>query len=40
VIVTRSDASGREGTLGVFLWATSYLAVQMSFGEVLARELA
>jgi len=32
------EASGWEGNLGVFLGATSLLAVQMLFGEVFARK--
>jgi len=40
LIVTGSQAPGREGNLGVFLWATSCLAVQMLFGEVLVRKSA
>jgi len=35
-----SEGLGREGNLGVFLGATSCLAVQMLFGEVLARKSA
>jgi len=34
LILTGSEASGREGTLGVFLVATGCLAVQMLLGEV------
>ena len=37
VIVTGSEASRRERNLGAWLWVTSCLAVQMVFGEVLAR---
>jgi len=37
---TGFEASGREGNLGVFLGASSCLAVQMLFGEVFARKLA
>jgi len=40
LIATRSEGSGREGYLGVFLGATSCLAVQMLFGEVFARKSA
>jgi len=40
LIATGSEASGREGNLGVFLGATSCLAVQMLLGEVFARKLA
>ena len=38
--VTGSEASGREGNLGVFLGVTSCLAVEMLFGEALARKSA
>jgi len=37
---TESEASVREGNLGVSLGATSCLAVQMLFGEVFARKSA
>jgi len=40
LIATGFEASGREGNLGVFLGATSCLAVQMWFGEVFARKSA
>jgi len=35
-MATGTEASGREGNLGVFLGATSCLAVHMLFGEVYA----
>jgi len=37
---TGFEASGREGNLGVFLRATSCLAIHMLFGEVFARKSA
>ena len=37
---TGSEAPGREENLGVFLGATSFLALHMLFGEVLARKSA
>jgi len=37
---TGFKASGREGTLGVFLGATRCLAVQILFGGVVARKSA
>ena len=40
LILTGSVPPGREGNLGVLLGATSCLAVQMLFGEVLARKSA
>ena len=40
LIMTVSEASGREGNPGVFLVATSCLAVQMLFGEVLVTKSA
>jgi len=40
LIATGSVASGRVGNLGVFLGATNCLAVQMLFGEALARKSA
>jgi len=40
LIATGFEASGREGTLRVFLGATSCLAFQILFGEVLARKSA
>ena len=40
LIATGFEASGREGNLGVFLGATSCLAVQMLFGEVFAKKSA
>jgi len=40
LIATEFEASWREGNLGVFLEATSCLAVQMLFGEVFARKSA
>jgi len=40
LIATESEASGREGNLGVFLGATSCLAVYLLFGEVFARKSA
>jgi len=40
LIATGPEASGREGNLGVFLWATSCLAIQMLFGEDFARNTA
>jgi len=40
LIATGSEASGRGGNLGVFLGATSCLAVHMLFGEVFARKSA
>ena len=40
LIATGSEASGREGNLGVFLGATSCFAVQMLSGEVFARKSA
>jgi len=42
LIVTGSEAPGRDGNLGVtlFLGATSSLAVQTLFGQVLARKSA
>jgi len=40
LIATGSEASGREGNLGVFLGATNCLAVQMLFGEVFGRKSA
>ena len=40
LIATGSAASGREGNLGVFLRATSCLAVQTLFGDVFARKSA
>ena len=40
LILTGSEVPGREGNLGVFLGATNCLAVQMLFGEVLARKSA
>jgi len=40
LIATGPEASGREGNLGVFLGATSCLAVQMLFGEAFARKSA
>jgi len=40
LIATGFEASGREGNLGVFFRATSCLAVQMLFREVLPRKLA
>jgi len=40
LIATGSAASGREGNMGVFLGATSCLAVQMLFGEAFARKSA
>ena len=40
LIATGSEASGREGNLGVFLGVTSCLAVQMLSGEVFARKSA
>ena len=36
LIATGPEASRREGNLGVFLGATSCLAVQMLFGDVFA----
>jgi len=40
LIATGPEALGREGNLGVFLRATSCLAVQMLFGDALARRSA
>jgi len=40
LMATGSEASGMEGNLGVFLGATSCLAVHMLFGEVFARKSA
>jgi len=40
LIATGPEASGSEGNLGVFLRATSCLAVQMLSGEVFARKSA
>ena len=40
LIATCPEASGREGNLGVYHGATSCLAVQMLFGEALARKSA
>jgi len=40
LIATGFRASGREGNLGVFVGATSCLAVQMLFGEVFTRKSA
>jgi len=40
MIATGSEGPGREVNLGVFLQATNCLAVQMSFGEGLARKSA
>ena len=40
LIVTGFEASEREGNLGVFLGATSCLAVQMLLGEGFARKSA
>jgi len=40
LIANGSKASGREGKLGVFLGATSCLAVHMLFGEAFARKAA
>jgi len=40
LIATGSEASGREGNLGVFLGATSCFAVHMLSGEVLAMKSA
>jgi len=40
IFATGPEASGREGNLGVFLGATSCLALQMLFGEVFARKTA
>jgi len=40
LIATRSKASGREGNLGVFIRATSSLAVEMLCGEVFAKKSA
>jgi len=40
LIATGFEASAREGNLGVFLGATSCLAVQMLCGEVFARKSA
>jgi len=40
LIATRLEASGREENLGVFLGATSCLAVHMLSGEVFARKSA
>jgi len=37
---TGPEASGSEGSLGVFLGATNCLAVQMLSGEVFARKSA
>ena len=37
LILTGSEAPGREGNLGVFLGATSCLALQMLFGQILER---
>jgi len=39
-MATGSEASGREGNLGVFLGATSCLVVRMLFGVVFARKSA
>ena len=39
-IANVAEASWREGNLGVFLGATSCLAVQMMFAEVLVRKSA
>jgi len=40
LIATGSEASGREGNLGVFLGATNCLAVQILSREVFARKSA
>jgi len=40
LIATGLETSRREGNLGVFLGATSCLAVHMLFGEVFARKSA
>jgi len=40
LIATGSEASGWVGNLVVFLGATSGLAIQMLFGEVLVRKSA
>jgi len=40
LIATGREASGRDGSLGVFLVATSCLAVHMLSGEVFARKSA
>ena len=40
LIATGPEAWGREGNLGVFLRATSCLAVHMLSGEVFARKSA
>jgi len=40
LIATGSESSGKDGNLGVFLGATSCLAVQMLFGEIFARKSA
>ena len=40
LIMIGAEAPGREGNLGVFLGTSNWLAVQMLFGEILARKSA